>query len=350
MIGTRMTARRILHGIVSSGAEPCCSCGLECLAEHRVAKAASDAFTSWDELRILPGEFLCSGCAALMKDARLRFASLLMPRGGELRKLLRDEMLPAYESQESEFVATWAISHKKHCWLHAGVSTPEEWKIGSDMRTIRYRLADHAPVRESVFWLLDRAVPCAQIMSGIYHPSILSRLNRNLLDADELLAPHRASGLVEWLVFVGPRTKSPLEEKINAMIDPEDALAGNFLAELVRNSEYRISRPLDFWGGFLDARIERVRNLPLGDQVTRLMQYLVIPAVNTAEIIDYMQRLTAEDTAQIEASIRARPRLVTALAYSRMKEKREAKKSEKVLRDKSQPNPVPLEDMFNDQL
>lgn len=318
MIESLLKARRILHGLSPAGDNICTSCGLSCNGA-KVASAIGDSFTTISELRLLPSEFICEGCAGLLKDAHLRYWAVLKVPGQELVQVKREIMYEALMSQPGEFVTTWPITRKKHAWLYCGVSYPGCWNVGSDSRTIVYDQSIHEQVRSMVFALLNQAIPQTAIQSGIYHPAFQSKNLALIERAEAIIANHRASGLVDFLLFIGPRQKSPLEERIVSMIDPQDELASQFLETLAKHSRFRIEQGMQFWGGFFDARIERVRNISLPDQATRLMQYIGVDAHRSLEVTEFLQGLTPEQTADIETAIRKRPKLIVALTYSRLK-------------------------------
>jgi hypothetical protein len=330
-----MSARRLLHRQQEQDGDSCLSCGQMCAGKPL---GIGDSFTTIQQLRLLPGDTVCSGCAGLLGDAQLRYSGIVANSEG-LTRVKREEMWPSLTGQQGDFVATWPISRKKHCWLYAGLSTPEEWQIGSDAQTVVFNLREHGPAQESVFHLLNLAIPQSNICSGQYHPKFLSQYLPQIEQAENLIANHRASGLVEFLVYIGPRVKSPLEERIETMIDPADELAAKFLSLIAGNSDYRINQGMDFWGGFFAARIERVRNLPLADQASRLMQSLLIPAHGSGVIAEFLNDITAEETKQIEQSISRRPKLVIALAYSALKEKKMQREKIK----QKPPTPQPAE-------
>ena len=177
----------------------------------------------------------------------------------------------------------------------------------------------------SAFELLQLGVPAAQIVTGKYHPSVLIRQMRFIERAEGILSLHRPTGLVEFLVFIGPRLKAVSQkEKGIEMVDPMDAKAAAFLAEFAKNSTFRKERPMDFWGGFFDSRIERVRYFRLQEMTTRLLAFLSVETIATADLTKMMLELSSEETTGIEEAIRKRPRLIVALAYAHLKERREA--------------------------
>jgi len=319
MLDSLLAARRFLHrNRPAQSGEPCLSCGHICDAKPL---SIGDSFTAVQQLRLLPGDIICSGCSGLLADAQLRYSAIVANADG-ITRVKREDMWPALTAQTEDFVATWPISRKKHCWLYAGLSTPDEWQVGSYSQTVIFNRRKHGPIQEAVFRLLNLAIPQSNIVSGQYHPKFLSYYLPQIEQAEHLIANHRASGLIEFLVYIGPRVKSPLEERIETMIDPADELAAKFLSLIAGNSYYRVNQGMDFWGGFFAARIERVRNLPLSDQTSRLMQSLMVPAHGSGVIAEFVASVTPEEAKQIEQSISRRPKLVIALAYSLIKKQK----------------------------
>ena len=319
-------ARRLLHNRSTTGITVCCSCGSPA-GDTRVNRACGSSFTAYNALMRLSGDHVCDGCDALLKEPAMRFTSVFHA-GGVRSKMLREDFWRVLDNPPDEFVLTWAVSHKKHTWLHAGLSDPDDIYVGTDNRTIRYTPRLHSDTRIAVASLVAEHIHSQQIITGRYHPSVRQRLGDRLNECEISISPWRASGLIEFLAFIAPRPQSKTITTVQGgvmAVDPGDELAAQFVSRLAKRSKFRSDRPQDFWSGYLEARVERVRTLPLSDQANKLMQFIGVSASSAAEVTEFVGGLNSDQTQQVETAMRQRPRLVCALAYTMLKQERKAK-------------------------
>lgn len=320
-------ARRWLHGAVSEG--ECCVCGGPD-APLDINRVVGASFTAFDALILGAGAACCEGCQRLLSDPALRHKHILSVTCGIYSTIERDQVWDILTNPpDKSFVLSVPQSYKKHHWLYAGLSTNERMVIGTDNRSVVYEPQTHAEIVDWITDMLFSGVGSRQIISGVYHPATYERYGAiELTDAEELLAPHRPTGLVELLTTYAPKPKrvaAAETEKERKMIDEKDKMAVLFLAPIAKASNLRHERGADFWDDIFPRRVTRFRHLPLAEVVSRLISVLAIPVVEADPIMVSLAALSAEDTATIESAMRARPKMIVSLVYAYLKQVKDKK-------------------------
>jgi hypothetical protein len=266
----------------------------------------------------------------------LRMMSFVASQG-EIRELDRPAMWSVLcAPPKGEHVLSWAVSKKIHHWLWCGISTSEEQAIGSDHGTIYHRHADHAELRSAVLGLLvgKNGKPAffarSVIEGGAYHPTAVARFGMARWQRmDAIVARYRPSLVLSLICWCAPVEDSGERKEEDMSISPYDQLAVDLISELSEASRYRRSEGKMFWGGVLRHRIERARNLPIQDAISRLLDWLECETMSPA-LREYIKAASAWDSETsdgVSEALRKRPALVIALAMDAMKMRVEERKS-----------------------
>ena len=100
------------------------------------------------------------------------------------------------------------------------------------------------------------------------------------------------------------------------MITESEQRAAEVIYSVAARSQYRANDGIRFWGGFLESRINRFKNLPLHEFVSRLSAAVGAPLIFTPSISD----LTEEQEDEVMGDIRRETTLIVSLAYDIVKE------------------------------
>jgi len=339
-----MSARELGHrarteialalGVIPIGLTPCAVCGESPFgAGERGARGCFGSnFTDYDALADPSQEIVCAGCERLLagrpgdSPPPLRTRSVLVS-GGELEDLDRAgwwKLLIGDRGLPGVAVLSWATSRKRHHWLHAGLSTPERWEVGTDHGTASW---DYDPgLAVTVTGLLILGCRKAEILGGHY-PAY--RLTEAVLALDAQLSPLRGHLILDLVVWAAPIEDLPEPpEKEQPMIHDDDARAAELVAEIAWRATQRVKDGINFWSanGFLVRRLRRFAHQDLRTLVSRLMQECGVGAEAGSFVASHFRALSAEDEASILTAIRERTDLVAALAFDRVQGIRQERK------------------------
>lgn len=311
-------ARQLISPDIVKGENICCSCGRYCKGEN-IKKIVKTNFTNFQELITTSGDVLCDGCTERLYDADMRFKPLVF-RHGKKYVLQRDEVLNIISNPpDGEFVMTVPYNFKKHHWLYAGVSSKEEFCIGTDNRSVYFKTNDHpAEAITAIRTLLENNVSRSEIVSGNYSIFTESRINSLLEKCERRIENLRECGAVELFVKYTPaiKNKTKITEEFK-MITQTEQQAANILAAIAYSSNIRIANGLNFWRSFFLRRINRHMHLPLSEFVSSLMSSLDC-GCTSVEIASLISEIKNED--EIMREIRDKSHLLTSLAYTKIKE------------------------------
>lgn len=283
-----------------------------------IKKAVSNTFTDWQALIQGTGRKCCHKCAEIIKERQCRSKCVFSQQPGSLEFFKYSAVYDVLCNPPEKFVLSVPQSFKKHHWLYAGISTPERMAIGTDTGTIIYEPAKHGKVLLCIKALLDYGVPSSQIETGLYHPSeICGALN--FTDLENVISPHRATGLIWLLVKITPKEKIQCKE-VEVVRTTAQSNAASYLLQLALCSNSRIKSGLLFWGGFFEARINRVKGLDFDKATSKLMTSLQCrPSTFIAAMVDEMSDKSKEE---IMKTIREQTKLCVSLAYYDLKKRR----------------------------
>lgn len=333
-----MNARTIL--VMSRGVPPGagCRCKVCGPSPFDAGGKLADGFTDFGLLADPSATEVCAGCASLLAGRPgddpppLRTTSVranvarveYLPRSGVWGSLINP--------LDEPHVLSWAVGGQRHHWLRAGVSTAERLLIGTDEGTVEYVPARDRWLLDAVHALLASPTGTAPLLSresirtGIYHPAATAKYgNAEWSRIEGMVAAARPSPLLDMAVALSPVSGPPPTAKEDEMVSPEDERAAEVLAELAHGSSVRSKDGMKFWSGFFRHRIECHRRKPLADFISRMFDEvgcdpMTIGAKNLTVMIDEM---SPEVVAATETSIRERPALLVAIAFERLRQRRE---------------------------
>lgn len=284
-----------------------------------IKKAVSSSFTDWQALIQGTGRKCCHKCTEIIKEKECRIRCVYSSEPGHLEFFKYDSVYNIIQNPPKRFVLSIPYSFKRHHWLYAGISTPERMAIGTDAATVIYEPGSHERVLHFIETLLDCGVPSPQIETGFYHPSKIIGIP-NFDEMENTLSPHRASGLVRLLVKIAPKEKVKYEG-VKMVRTTEQSNAAFYLQTLAACSSFRIENGMQFWSGFFEARVNRVRGLDFDKATSRLMTSLQCkPNFGIASMVDGMNDETKE---KVMETISEQTKLCIALAYSDLKKGRQ---------------------------
>lgn len=319
---------------VSFGASCLCAfCGESPFDRHSDLSAISEAVLA---ARRRPDyDCICAGCRSLLEGKPgsqpppLRMQNVLCvdgaityPTRGELRVVI-------VEPPATPFVVSWATSKKKHHVLHAGVSTRDLQRWGSDDGTILIE-PEHRALLAAVESLLCFH-PRVAVLTGNYSPpAIVSQGAAAWIDLEARVSSYRSQRVLDLLCAIAfkPEKTSRTPNMETAMIDPVDDLTSTLLAHVARASAYRTARGLDFWAGYFRSRIERHNHRPLAERVSRLLDecQCSTTAIDTTEALHQVADLDEAGTVAVENALRGRAALLVAMAFGKVKAEKAARK------------------------
>lgn len=301
----------------------------------RGEQPSASTATWWDRIVDPQAGGVCEGCASLLAGRPgddpppARTTSVLAVDGKWRTLSIREVWDVLDEPPDRPHVLSWSESRKQHHWMHAGVSTSTRQLVGSDTGQIEHVPERDRPLLDAVLGLLASedekrpAFPRATILAGDYSPSRITAFGAPRWAALEgVVARYRGGRLLALIVAAAPvRPLVPSED--DDMIDENDSLAADLLAAIVRGSERRRTAGLEFWGGELRHRIERVRRLPLADMISRLGDDCDVPGNAMAEAMSRLRGLSDEQSEAVRCAFRDRPKLVESLAFEAIRRARE---------------------------
>lgn len=298
-----------------------------------------DNFTDLDLLEDPGAPGLCIGCSTLLAGRPgddpppLRMTSIRATQSGleviDRATLWGSLLVPLYQPH----VLSWAVGGKRHHWLRAGVSTQARLLIGTDEGTVEYVPARDRWLLDAVHALLASPTGTAPLLSresirtGHYHPAATVKYGAaEWTRIEAMVAQCRPSPLLDMAVALAPISGPPPSvEEDSLMIDPQDEIAADLLAQIASASDVRSQDGMMFWGGYFRHRLERYRRLPLAGCVSRLLDACRCSATapGTKNAVNQLEAFTSGETADVERSLRERPALVLSVAYARLKAARE---------------------------
>lgn len=311
-------ARKMLSNNYAPG--DCAICGGNSDEGIQIKKAVSSSFTDWQALFAAAGRRCCKRCQAIVADSKMRTKCVFCVRAGEVEFVTYEDVYSIIKSPPDTFVLSIPYSFKRHHWLYAGISTPEKMLIGTDTETVVYRPAEHADVLEAVETMIAAGVSSKQIESGNYHPSSVALLGARYEELEGILSKHRGDGLVKLFCKVVPKQKIDNWE-VEEVRTRAQSNAAYYLQTLATHSKFREENGLQFWGGFFEARINRVLDLPFEQATNKLMESLQCgPNTAIAVLID---ELGDNEKREIMETLKKQARICISLAYSDMKKARD---------------------------
>lgn len=315
-----LEARRLLNGNEQEG--DCCICGGKIDGNAiPVLKALGGSYTDFDNTIKAIGDKCCRHCQGVLKDSACRTKNILCQKSGIRTAITPDAVWELLEYPLERFVLSVPYSYKKHHWVFAGISTPGELNIGTDNRTIQYRPKEDKPIKDAIVELISMGVPKPQIISGSYHPSIAIRVGKRLDELEEIIAPHRLSGLVEFITKFAPKPESSAKKfkGDERMITKEQSNAAIYLSLIAQGSEFRATNGQQFWGGFFEHRINRVKGYPFMEATSKLMEAVGYTTTRSGGLNLFLESISEETQKEIVNTIEEQTKLCVTLAYNEIK-------------------------------
>lgn len=308
-------ARSFLGSGSGKGDKLCCSCG-QARAEAHVKKAIKSTFTNMDELVKYPSLYICDSCIELYNNPDFRFKAIYSDSPGSYIVIERQKALQILSDPPEQYVLSLPYSFKKHHWLHAGVSTREMARIGTDDREVvlDYTKHDIPMIIGEIVEMINIGVPRSEIISGNYSIFTLDKYPF-VSDSEALISGLRHGGGVELIVKYTPAVKEKKKyekEEENLMLTVSEINAVNFLASIAENSVYRMENGMQFWGGFFERRVNRFKELDIKAFTEKLTA-----ALGTKEGIwtNMLKELADEDLEDIMSDIRSKTHILIAIVY-----------------------------------
>lgn len=293
-------------------------------------------FVDFPALLDAGADLLCAGCQRLMAGRPgddpppLRTMSVLVTPDGTLQQLDMAgwwQLVTIDVEVEPGSVLSWSRSRKRHHWLHAGISAPEMWRVGTDDGPIVW--APDADVAAAVMSLREIHASKGAILAGSYSPRLHAQYRDVIQAAESTLAPLRDTLILDLVVWAAPSVEDrrPRPEEAS-MIDPADEAAAKLIAELVWGSEMRAHEGKVFWGGYLVRRMRRFARLPLAAYVSRMAGECRVSVTQAASAAGMLERYNEVQADAIERALRQHTDLIHALAFDRVQGIRAKRKQE----------------------
>ena len=312
------------RGIAPAGdGSHCALCGYD--SPYAAAKRVKD-ITAPDILDVLraAADTICAACDYVIggKPGRnpvpLRMRSFILEPAGEIRLLQQADWWAVLQAPRV-CIASWAVSGKKHHYLHADWSTETHWRIGTDDGAAEW---EHDPaLLDMVNLLRQHGAPKAAILSGAYPPALLERIGQIIEQAERHIASYRGQLSLDMVVHACPTydRADQLKEAAESMLTENEKKARDLLAAIAWGSEMRANDGKIFWNGYYLARIRRHARLPVGHMVSRLFADCAVGAGFASDIAETVAGMSCEDETGISEVCRERPDLLHALAFGQMK-------------------------------
>ena len=306
----------------------CVQCGSSPFENWGHVKKLGKMFNRHEFFPNPSASYLCHGCKKILgghsRDKPLRLYSF------RIDDVFRDvpeiiQILPAdwwgiLQSPPSDpIILSWAQSKKKHHALFAGYSMDGVWRIGADEESLIWE--HDLSILESAQSLYRAGCTKAQIVVGHYPAPLLSKIHPIIEQHERVLSPFRKKNPapLDLIVYAIPKsTKTKHNEPM--ALSSTDSKAAHLLCEIAFHSSARVENGIQFWGGYFLARIKRFMRLPLPDMVSRLIGTFGTGV--THDIVQILDAMDDQEMASISQSIRERPDLIHAAAYSQLKSRK----------------------------
>ena len=311
---------RVFMGGECVGEHDCVSCGLSMRASTNYKQFIKTNFCNYDELLLSRSVYLCDSCAALMNDKDMRFKPVFFREFGKKEIPERGDVLEIIQHPLEKFVLSVPYSFKKHHWLFAGLSDRHRALIGTDSRTvvIDYEKFDVRKIIGEIIRMVNAGVPRKEIVCGKYS-SFTRKKYPWIEDSEIIIDGLRPCGAVELAVKYTPATTEKIKiEGSERMITQSERMAAYTIYSIAATSQVRIDDGIRFWGGFLERRVNRFKELPLHEFVSKLSAS--VGASHNIGVKD-IEEMSEEMELQVMEDIREKTSLIIALAYTYNKEK-----------------------------
>lgn len=332
---TRSNVRRALafaKGVAANGPSDCACCGpgSPFASAGKTADVVGPNFVDFEAFADASIDTVCEGCARLLggkpskTDPPLRMQSFALVRG-QFRAIPRAEFWAILREGAAVEALSWATSMQRHHWLQAGQCSFDPVEIGSDAGTIRFHRVDD---KKLVLAIEELAQRCAKqtILDGNYSCAQIASIGPRWADLEFVVQSYRGQPLLELLCWCAPvpEKREASQEKL-IVIDPIDALASEILYLVAQGAGFRRRDGLLFWGSQFRQRLERCKDRPLRDMISKLMESLEVSTLGetTEKLLALMSGLTSEQATDLERAFRARPQLLVALAAQQMRDSKE---------------------------
>lgn len=310
-------ARKILSNNYTQG--DCAVCGGDSDGGVPVKKAVSGSFTDWQALYAASGRKCCPKCREIIANPGMRTKCVMCVSNGEIQFGKYEDIYHIVKNPPERFVISVPYSYKRHHWLYAGLSTPQKMLIGTDTETVEYRPVKHGIVLDAIETMIAAGVSAKQIESGNYHPSSIALLGAKYDELENIISQHRGNGLIRLLCKIVPKEKIDNWE-VEELRTSEQSNAALYLRALASCSKFKAENGMQFWGGFFEARVNRVLDLPFEEATNKLMESLQCsPSAWIAKLID---ELTDDQKKEIMETLKKQAKVCISLAYSDMKKER----------------------------
>jgi hypothetical protein len=252
-----------------------------------------------------------------MEDRDMRFKPVFFERIGEKKIPERADILELIKNPPKQFVLSVPYSCKKHHWLFAGLSSDKVAFIGTDNRTVvfDYESQDVPGAVNTIHEMIQGGVPRNEIIAGRY--STFTRFKvPNIEDYESKIKDMRPGGEVELIVKYTPAINEKIELGGDIVITKSEQMAAELLLEVALRSQIRANDGIRFWGGFFERRINRFKNLPMHEFVSRLCDSVGSPTIATYAVSE----LSTEDEEEVMENIRSKTNLMVSMTYTLNKE------------------------------
>lgn len=310
-------ARKMLSNNHATG--DCAICGGDSAEGIPVKKAVSGSFTDWQALIAAQGKTCCPECRRIIATSQMRTKCVLCVDDGDIRFVKYQDVFDVIQNPPERFVVSVPYSFKRHHWLYAGISSPERMEIGTDTGTVEYIHSKHSAVLDAIIKMIEAGVSSIQIESGNYRPGSIALLGSVFQELENVIAGYRGSGLVRLLCKIAPKDKND-QWRMEDMRTNEQSNAALYLLTLAKCSNFRVDNGLQFWGGFFEARINRVVDLPFDEATNKLMESL--HCVANSGIANLIDQFDDKRKNEVMNTLRTQGKLVVSLAYSDLKKER----------------------------
>lgn len=338
MTPSAKAARRIINGggqaTDEADKDTCAVCGGRSSQVIKLGQVVSDNFTTWDLVSGDRSSPCCSACETIFRRFQYRSTSLRIDRAGAEK--LTPEALRGVLSAAAidDCVLTWPASRKKHCWLHAGVSTTVTLNIGCDDRTVTIDRKHAAASLDTIMQLIAWGATKTEIRTGMYRPVVVQRGGHQIEPMDQQLAPLRYGGALDILTWAAEREAGTGSGEMT-MLDDHDRKAAHLIALLANGSAHRAEDPVGFWGRGLLSRLQRrLTSRDLRALMEAMAGEITVRTPDLRAVVAWIEALPEGDEAILLARIQRSPRVLVAVAQDIAKSMRGGNS-----RDSEQPSP-----------
>lgn len=311
---------RVFMGYPCEGDHECVVCGLTDRADRLLKRSLKPTFVNFDEIMLGSSEYICESCEALINDPDMRFKAVYYPASGDKLLPARPDILEIIKNPTDEWVLSVPYSNKKHHWLYAGLSDKHTAYIGTDNRTVMldYDKMDVPHIIEIVQTLIKGGVPRAEIIAGRYSTATRYKVP-DIEDYEAKIGEYRAGGAIELFARYTPAIKNNEKVKLECkkiMLTENEKMAARVLYDVASRSQIRANNGLTFWNGFFERRVNRLKNLPLHEFVSKLSD-----AIGSAQVcVSLLDDINNDE--EIMDEIRRKTALIVSLAFTINKERK----------------------------